>query len=73
MYVPPGTGKLIEARDGVLRLLQEVPLTDEEKAVAEGDLQALNRYIEKRRDIPPPKLPSNRYDIASTAKPDFSG
>jgi integrase len=61
MYVPPGTGKLIEARDGVLRLLQEIPLTDEEKAVAEGDVQALNRYIEKRREIPAPKLPSDRY------------
>ncbi len=61
MYVPPGTGKLIEARDGVLRLLQEIPLTDEEKAVAEGDVQALNRYIEKRREIPAPKPPSDRY------------
>ena len=68
MYVAPDTGKLIEARDGVLRLLQEVPLTHEEKAVAEGDVQALNRYIEKRRDIPAPKLPSDRYAYNRSAQ-----
>jgi hypothetical protein len=58
----------VQARDGVLRLLQEVPLTDEEKAVAEGDVQALNRYIEKRRDIPAPKLPSDRYAYNRSAQ-----
>lgn len=33
------------------------PHADEEKAVEEGDVQALSRYIEKRREIPAPKLP----------------
>jgi hypothetical protein len=33
---------LIEARDGVLRLSQEIPVTDEERAVAEGDAEALD-------------------------------
>jgi integrase len=61
MYVPRTTDKLIEARDGVLRLLQEVPLTDEEKAVAEGDVHALNRYIQKRTNVPPPAVPDSRY------------
>lgn len=58
----PQTGaKLIEARQGVLRLLAEVPLSDEEKAVAEGDVQALRRYIEKRANVPTPKVPDGRY------------
>jgi integrase len=61
MYVPRETAQLIEARDGVLRLMQEVPLTDEEKSVAEGDVQALTRYIEKRKDIPPPQALSERH------------
>jgi integrase len=61
MYVPQTTGKLIEARQGVLRLLAEVPLSDEEKAVAEGDVSALNRYIQKRSNVPTPQVPGSRY------------
>jgi hypothetical protein len=30
----------------VTLMVQEVPLTDEEISVAEGDVEALNRYIE---------------------------
>jgi hypothetical protein len=52
---------LIEARDGVLRVMQEVPLTEEEKAVAEGDVQVLNRYIQKRTNVPTPAVPDRRY------------
>jgi integrase len=61
MYVPKETAQLVETRDGVLRLMQEVPLSDEEKSVAEGDVNALNRYIEKRKDMPPPSTPSKLY------------
>jgi integrase len=66
MYVPKETAQLIDARDGVLRLMQEVPLTDEEKSVAEGDAQALTRYIEGRRHVPTPQLPSPRYNFNSS-------
>ncbi len=61
MYVGKGVAQLIEARNGVLRLMQEVPLTDEERDVAEGDVKALNRYIEKRKDAPTPSVPNERY------------
>jgi hypothetical protein len=61
MYVPQTAAKLIEARQGVLRLLAEVPLSDEEKAAAEGDVLALNRYIEKRTSVPTPVVPDSRY------------
>ena len=63
MYVPKATAQLVEARDGVLRLMQEVPLTDEEKSVAEGDVQALTRYIEGRKNVPPPRLPNQLYNF----------
>ena len=33
----------IEAREVVLRLMQQVPLTDEEKAVAEGDVHGVGQ------------------------------
>ena len=49
-----------EARDGVLRLAQEVPLTHEERAVAGGNVQALNRYIQKRTSVPL-QIPDWRY------------
>ena len=61
MYVAKKPAQLIEARDGILRLMQEVPLTDEEKSVAEGDVKALNRYIENRKHVPPPPVQSELY------------
>lgn len=66
MFVAKETAQLIEARDGILRLMQEVPLTDEEKSVAEGDVKALNRYIENRKQIPPPTVPSELHVFNSS-------
>ncbi len=61
MYVAKNVAQLIEARDGVLHLMQEVPLSNEERDVVEGDVKALNRYIEKRKDVSPPPVPDERY------------
>jgi hypothetical protein len=61
MYVAKDSAQLIEARDGVLRLMQAVPLTDEERTVAEGDVTALNRYIENRKHVPLPVAPRELY------------
>jgi hypothetical protein len=66
MFVAKETAQLIEARDGILRLMQEVPLTNEEKSVAEGDVKALNRYIENRKHIPPPTMPSELHVFNSS-------
>jgi hypothetical protein len=63
MYVPKEAAQSIDARDGVLRLMQEVPLSEEEKSVAEGDVQALTRYIESRKHMPPPRLPNQLYNF----------
>jgi hypothetical protein len=58
MYVRKSVTPLIEARDGVLRLMQEVLLTNEERGVAEGDVEALSRYIKKRTYMSTPSIPN---------------
>jgi hypothetical protein len=37
------------------------PITDEEKLWQKGDIEALDRYIEKKQNILVPQLPSYRY------------
>jgi hypothetical protein len=65
MYVPKEAAQLIEARDGILRLMQEGPLTEEERSVAEGDVETLNRYIDNRKHTPPPSVRSELYSFNS--------
>jgi hypothetical protein len=67
MYVAREPAQLIGARDGILRLMQEVPLTDEEKSVAKGDVKALNRYVENRKHVPPPPVPNERYIFSNSS------
>ncbi len=55
-YVPKGSSKaqIIEAKDNLERMLQEIPLTeDEEFAVTEG-IEALAKLKEKLADVPAP-------------------
>jgi hypothetical protein len=35
-------------------MLQEIPLSDEERAAIDGDVQALTRLLERLKDVPPP-------------------
>lgn len=48
---------------GSFVLMQEVPSTDEEKSVAEGDVQAPTRYIEGRKHVPPPHPPNQLLQL----------
>ena len=55
-YVPKGSSKaqIIEAKDNLERMLQEIPLTEEEEfAVTEG-IEALTKLKEKLADVPTP-------------------
>ncbi len=62
MHVRAELAQLIRARDGIMNLLQEVPhLSEEEKAVAEGDRATLDRLIEKYKEVPPPPVPNEQY------------
>lgn len=46
--------QLMAAKTNILRLKQELPLTDEEKAVVDGDLVAIERLTRKLADRPTP-------------------
>ena len=46
--------QLLEAKTNILRLLQEIPLTDDEKAVVNGDLVAIDRLTAELADRPTP-------------------
>jgi integrase len=61
MHVPADVARHIEARDGIQHLLQEVQLTDEERAVAEGDVAALTTFIARHQGAEPPPVPDTRY------------
>jgi hypothetical protein len=47
-------GQWLETRDGLLKMLQEIPLSDEERVAVDGDVQALNRLLERLKGIPTP-------------------
>ena len=45
MYVPGEEARYVRAKEGVRRMLETIPLTDEEKRAAEGDERALNELL----------------------------
>ena len=55
-YTPKGSGKaqLLEAKDNLQRMLADIPLTDDERAVVEDDVAALDRLVERLADVPTP-------------------
>ena len=55
-YVPKASdrGRWLDTRDGLLKMLQEIPLSDDERAAVDGDVQALNRLLERLKDVPTP-------------------
>lgn len=44
----------LESKASIHRYLEEVPLTPDEKAIAEGDIDRLTAFIKKMADQPPP-------------------
>src|SRR6266568_2906598 len=55
-YVPKegDRGLWLQTRDGLLKLLQEIPLSDEERAAVDGDVQALDQLLERLATVPTP-------------------
>jgi hypothetical protein len=47
-------GLWLEAREGLLKMLQEIPLSDEERAAVDGDVQALDQLLQKLATVPTP-------------------
>lgn len=55
-YDPKGSSRdrLLEAKSNLLRLLQEVPLTEDERAAVDGDIAALERLVTRLTGQPTP-------------------
>ncbi len=51
---PSSEAQLLEAKDGLQRMLVEIPLTDEERAAVNGDQTAVGRLIDLLTDTPTP-------------------
>jgi integrase len=61
-YVPKESsrGDLITSKTGMIRMLQEIPLTDDERAAVEGDKDALDRLLQRLKAAPTPNLLASR-------------
>lgn len=55
-YVPKNStrGQWLQTQDRLLNMLQEIPLSKEEHAAVDGDVEAMNRLLERLKEIPPP-------------------
>lgn len=47
-------GRTLENKVSIRRYLEEIPLTADEQAIAEGDIEKLNIFVKKIADQPPP-------------------
>ena len=61
-YRPKGSSQaqLLEAKANLLRLGQEIPLTDEERTAVEDGLVAMERLCTQLADVPTPAGPTPR-------------
>jgi hypothetical protein len=51
---PSSQAQLLEAKDGLQRMLVEIPLTDDERAAVEGDTAAIDRLVNRLAQTPTP-------------------
>ncbi len=59
-YVAGEEAQYVRAKKGVRRMLEQIPLTDEERRAAEGDELALDGLLQKNADVPTPTGPTPR-------------
>lgn len=55
MYVAGDEAQYVRSKQGIKRMLETVPITDEERRVAEGDEEALDKLLSKGDGVPVPK------------------
>lgn len=58
-YIPKDSSQadLIASKAGMIHMLQEIPLTDDERAAVEGDRQAIERLLTRLAMTPTPNRP----------------
>jgi hypothetical protein len=61
-YLPKESsrGQILEAKENLLRLRQEIPLTDDELAAVQDGVSACENLLTKLIDLPTPAGPSLR-------------
>jgi hypothetical protein len=69
-YLPKQStqAQLLEAKDGLQRMLVQIPLTDDERAAVEGDGEAVDRLIDLLADVSTPAGPTPRALAQPTAR-----
>jgi site-specific recombinase XerD len=63
---PSSQAQLLEAKDGLQRMLVQIPLTDEERGAVESDHDAVEKLINGLRDTATPAGPTPRELIQDT-------
>lgn len=58
-YIPKESSQadLIASKTGMIRMLQEIPLTDDERAAVDGDMAAIERLLKRLETMPTPNRP----------------
>jgi hypothetical protein len=56
---PSSQAQLLEGKDGLQRMLLQIPLTDEERAAAEHDQDVVDRLLDRLTDTPTPAGPTH--------------
>ncbi len=57
---PSSEAQLLEAKDGLQRMLVQIPLTDEERAAVDSDQDAVDHLLDRLTDTPTPAGPTPR-------------
>lgn len=72
-YVPKGSAEaqLLEGKANLSRMLEEMPLTDEEVAAVEEGIGLHQKLLERLADVPTPSVPTPRQlgVVPLSAKP----
>jgi hypothetical protein len=61
MYLGATDAEILEAREGVLHFQATVPMTPEEKAATDGDIERLTEILAMKQHLPTPVPPSPEY------------
>ncbi len=70
-YLPKGSAKaqFLEAKGNLQRMLQEIPLTDDERSAVEDGAAAVEKLLERLADVPTPSGPTPRQLSSRTLIP----
>ncbi len=70
-YAPKGSSQaqVLEGKGNLLRMLQEIPLTEEEQAAIEDGVAAFDHLLTKLMDVPTPSGPTPRQIEARSVIP----